>query len=167
MVYREGRRSLGRSYAGPSSHLGLNIREGPGLVQKPWSSDLHSLTAKCASLSLSLFFREAGHSACARSVPFSPVLSTLATFPRDSAAPNVWVSDSFKVKEHCNIFLLVSTERVRPHGCAGSSGCPVFMATSLIKGVTSGHKGWGWGSLFRGLCEVSSLLICDLVHQTA
>lgn len=34
---------------------------------------------------------EAGHSACEKSVPFSPVLSTLATSPQDSAAPNVWV----------------------------------------------------------------------------
>lgn len=101
--------------------------------------------------SLSLFFREAGHSACARSVPFSPVLSTLATFPQDSAAPNVWVSDSFKVKEHCNIFSPFSTERVHPHGCAGSSGCLVFMATSLIKGASGGHEGRGGEGVFSFL----------------
>lgn len=110
----------------------------------------------CFSLSL----RVAGHSACARSVPFSPVLSTLATFPRDSAAPNVWVSDSSKVKEHCNIFSLVSTERVHPHGCAGSSRCPVFMATSLIKGASGGHEvEGGGGCLFSQASEeVFSLL---------
>lgn len=34
---------------------------------------------------------EAGHSACEKFVPFSPVLSTFVTFPQDSAAPNVWV----------------------------------------------------------------------------
>lgn len=126
--------------------------------------------AKCASFSLSI--REAGHSACARSVPFSPVLSTLATFPRDSAAPNVWVSDSFKVKEHCNIFSLVSTERMHPHGRAGSSGCLVFMETSLIKGASGGHEGLGEGDVFSFLTPLGRFLlswlpcVCDLEHQT-
>lgn len=48
-------------------------------------------------LSVSLFFRGAGHSACEKSVPSSPARSTLAASLLGSAAPNAWVSDGSQV----------------------------------------------------------------------
>lgn len=76
-VCLEDRRRLGRNLTGLGSHP-RDLVSGKGLV---WSRHLgHPIYTHCTFpnvlIHLSLFFREAGHSACKKSVPFSPVLST-------------------------------------------------------------------------------------------
>lgn len=85
----------------PSDLMPRKSLAGARYFDDPYS---YAYFSKCALFSLSLFFREAGHSACEKSVPSSPARSTLATSLPDNAAPNVWVSDCFQVKEQYHVF---------------------------------------------------------------
>lgn len=149
----EAEGGLGECHGSPQPPRGLSVREGPGLVQTLPSAHLHALDfARCTYLPLSLFFREAGHGACEKSVPFSPVRSTLATSPQDSAAPSAWVSASCTVKEQGRVSSGFSAECALPHVCLG------VLRLSCVHGNCTSVR-WVQGSspsrgLHRGLSSL-------------